>query len=101
MIPATGNTIACAALLVTLIFGIGTWIGQSYGNHYARKSYENTLWGLCADHPVNISRLLCSRVNINLNLCRVYKKVRFAAIVFKMGYIEASNEIQALRLVTI
>ena len=98
MIPATGNTIACAALLVTLIFGIGAWIGQSYGNEYAKKSYEITLWGLCADHPVSISGLLWY---IRLNPCRAYRKVRFAAIVFKMGYIEASNEIQALQLVTI
>ena len=48
--------ITFVAFLVALIFGIGAWIGQAYGNTYARKSYEISLWGLCSDHPVSMSR---------------------------------------------
>lgn len=88
----TSNVIACAALLVTLVFGIGVWVGQAYGNMYSKKSYYITLWGLCADHPVSISRSLWKSVDIYLNLRRVFSKVKFAATVFETDCIEASNE---------
>jgi len=52
---ATNITIACAALLTTLVFGIGAWIGQQYANDYTRKGYELSLWQICADHPVRNS----------------------------------------------
>lgn len=58
-VPLTGTIIACVALVVTLILGIGAWIGQVYGNTYARKSYEITLWGLCSDHPAIQENEVC------------------------------------------
>lgn len=53
--PATSTTVALTALAVTFVFGIGAWVGQTYGNYYAKKSYQVSLWGLCADHPVRRS----------------------------------------------
>lgn len=50
LIALTNTGLAIFALIVSLIFGIAVWIGQIYGNNYARQSYELSLWGLCADH---------------------------------------------------
>ena len=100
-VPVTSNVIAYAALLVTLVFGIGAWVGQAYGNMYSKKSYDITLWGLCADHPVSISRWLWKPVDIYLNSCRVFREVTFAAIVFRTDCIERSNETWTLQCLTI
>ena len=51
-IPAIKTSVACGALMATVVFGIGAWVGQMYGNKYARESLEVSLWALCADHPV-------------------------------------------------
>ena len=63
-VPLTGAILACVALLVALIFGIGAWIGQAYGNTYARKSYELALWEMCFDHPVSMLRCVSTLMNI-------------------------------------
>ena len=53
MIAVTSTAVATVALTACLIFGIGAWTGQSYDNKYARKSYELSLWSICADHEVS------------------------------------------------
>ncbi|KAM0803639.1 hypothetical protein BDR22DRAFT_886472 [Usnea florida] len=58
-VPSTRKIIAFLTLIVALIFGIGAWIGQAYGNTYARKSYDITLWALCLDHPAIQENEVC------------------------------------------
>ena len=52
LIALTNTGLAIFALIASLIFGIAVWLGQIYGNRYARQSYELSLWALCTDHEV-------------------------------------------------
>ncbi len=70
----TNTALTIAALTIAIVFGIGAWLGQIYGNKYTRISYELSLWGLCADHQV---RSCSSGWIINPNpMCRVFSRAR-------------------------
>ena len=54
-IVITNTTMTVIALVIAIVFGTGAWIGQAWGNHYSEKSYQVSLYGLCADHEVRSS----------------------------------------------
>ncbi|KAF2108900.1 hypothetical protein BDV96DRAFT_255002 [Lophiotrema nucula] len=44
------HTVTFLTFVVTIVFGVGTWIGQYYGNRLAWASTEIAKYELCADH---------------------------------------------------
>ncbi|KAH8651405.1 hypothetical protein BX600DRAFT_473511 [Xylariales sp. PMI_506] len=46
----TANSLATAALVVALVFGVSSWMGMNYANDYAKKSYDLSLFGMCHDY---------------------------------------------------
>lgn len=49
---ATSIGVAVAGLTMSLVFGVGAWLGMNYANSYARKSYQLDLYGVCHDYEV-------------------------------------------------
>lgn len=46
------GVVAVATVLLTITFGIGSWMGQNRGNQLAWNSMLFDKYGLCVDHEV-------------------------------------------------
>jgi len=46
------SKLSMLAVVVTIVFGIGAWVGMNYANSYARKGYQLALFGACHDYEV-------------------------------------------------
>ena len=79
-IPVTTVIITILSLAAVLVFGTGAWIGQKYGNIYARKSYELSLWSTCADHEVGHTTDSHQGAKCLINSYRTYKNIAYATI---------------------
>ena len=80
LFAVTKPLLAGVTIIVTVMFGIGAWAGQAFGNRYTKLSYEVSLYGLCVDHEVMSIRISLIMAGVTMLIPRRTYETMTAAV---------------------